>query len=504
MREISLLQFLIVQARQRQIALRLLGTLLWLSVFSCSLAVAVQNNPNIPDTDLPSGPCAEGARLFQARDYAAAHPQLLRCLEGGNEGLSVLVPLTVIAVMAGDAPAGILYGQRAVTQAPQDVDARYWYGRALLLSGDAAAAEAQWQAGLQQSDSHLGILEALARLAMDSGQDAKAYGLLVHLQRQGLDEGWIHKLQSELARRKGLWRQARDHWLNGIGRDGESADDLLIAGELSIMAGEPAVALGFGRRAVQLAPSGATYGGLGEAYFAADMYDSALTALRRAVELDPTLSHHRFNLANLLEINGLIEEAEVHFEVYVAAVPNDPLGHLNYALHLQKRGRIGAALEPATAAVRLDSDLLMARVVLGQLLEALGRYDEAIAVVTQLQAREQEQSPKLANWLARLEMNRSETVSARQAGKVRLLHIVTADSTVIAQIDAELTAGIDFAQVAMRYSVGSAAVRGGDIGWVVPTEMVEPLQSTIQRLQPGDVSSVVKSRGQFHLFKRLQ
>jgi tetratricopeptide (TPR) repeat protein len=227
-------------------------------------------------------------------------------------------------------------------------------------------------------------------------------------------------------------------------------------------------------------------------------------ALREAVALEPDIAHNRFNLANLLEIHGLYDEAESHFAAYVAAAPDDPLGRLNYALHLQKQGRLTAALDQAGAALRLDDDLLLAAVVRGQLLEALGRYDEAIAVVAQLEARDQEQSAKLADWRARLESQRDEIAAARASGAVHLLHIVAADREAVVQIETELAAGVDFFQVAMRHSVGPAAVRGGDIGWVVPATMVEPMRSAIARLGPGEVSPAVEARGQFHLFKRLQ
>ncbi len=61
----------------------------------------------------------------------------------------------------------------------------------------------------------------------------------------------------------------------------------------------------------------------------------------------------------------------------------------------------------------------------------------------------------------------------------------------------------DFASLVVQYSTGPAAARGGDIGWVRAEDMVEPLRTAIVRLQPGETSPPIESKGLIHLFKRL-
>ena len=64
--------------------------------------------------------------------------------------------------------------------------------------------------------------------------------------------------------------------------------------------------------------------------------------------------------------------------------------------------------------------------------------------------------------------------------------------------------GEDFGALATRFSTGATAVRGGDIGWVDPTQMVGDLREAIERLEPGETSPPVVTGGQTHFFKRIR
>ena len=448
-------------------------------------------------------PCLEGATLFRKRDYQGARPLMLECLQADGENMRALLPLTVMAVLDDEAEAGVRYGERSVALAPDNIDARYWYGRALLRRGDVAAAEAQWEAGLQLSTSHVGLLEGMARLALDRGEDAKAYGLLTQLEYQGIDQGWVHKLRADLARRRGLWQQALDHWRDGMQRDGETARDLIIAGELSILAGDDDGAIAACSRAVRMEPSGSSYGALGEAYFAADVHDSALAAFQRATELEPDNPVHHYHLANTLEVLDRVEESDLHFAIYVDMVPNDPLGHFNYGVHLEKLGQTQQALSQVSWATQLDPGFYAARVVEVQLMETLGRYDESILALDDLIAARGAGATDLEEWRHRLIAERNQSRAALQAGKIHLLHIVVAQQEVLTTIQADLAAGGDFGQLAIRYSRGTTAVRGGDIGWVSTEDMIEVVRNGIEDLDIDETSSAIQVGELYHIFRRI-
>lgn len=447
--------------------------------------------------------CGEGLRLYQAQKYEAAEPLLRRCLERG-EALPPLIALAAISSLAGRPADTRALAQRAVAIDSSSVEARYWLGRGWLEGGQKDQARREWERALTFSAEHPGVLEGLARLAMDRGETAKAYGLLTQLQRVGVDDGWLHRLLADLARRKGLWADALRHWRDALARDGEDAKSLLTAGELAILAGDTSGAVAACRRAVELEPAAPSYGGLGEALFAAHRYQEAVDPLRRALELAPDEARHHFNLANVLELLDRAEEADQHFRRCLELDPADRIARFNYGIHLEKLGRLQEALRQVDRVVAEAPRMLEAQVVRGQLLEQLGRYEDAVAAVDTVMARDAENRPRLQAWRENLLEKIQGVAAAARPGQIHLLYIVTGDTAAARRIEQELASGVDFAQVAVRYSSGPKAELGGDIGWIDPADMVEPLRSAIEALAIDQASPPVRARGLVHFFKRVR
>ncbi|MCP4572438.1 MAG: tetratricopeptide repeat protein [bacterium] len=447
--------------------------------------------------------CPRGRELYEAGDPTGARAAYQECLTAGMEVPGVLLPLSILNLEADDFVAAADLAARAVAVAPEDPEARYWYGRALLRSERADEAKAQWEQGLMYSVEHVGILEGMARLSLATGETAKAYNLFTQLQRQGVDAPWLHRLLAEIAAGKGLWDQSLIHLEQVIGSTEMTADDLILASELALVARHGDKALDYGRRAVALAPTARTLGGLGEAFFAVDQVDSAIVYLRRAV-VEPEATHrYRFNLANALEVAGLFTEAGDEFRTYLVEAPEDPVGHFNYGVHLDKGGRSEEALAVLARAVELDPDMLTAYVVRAQIYEGQGRWDEALQAVEALRERDPGNAAELREWSRRLASLQTASAEAASTGKVHLLYMVLGDDDVLARVREELAQGVDFADVTMRYSGGPAAARGGDIGWIRPEEMVEPLRGAIEILSANEISPPVESGGLYHIFKRV-
>ena len=181
---------------------RLIFILLLLMAAAPRVSAQADLNPQTPEI---SAPCSEGLRLFRERQYAAAAPLLAECLEISGERLESLLALTVISIQQGQSYDAVKWGRRALDLEPENIDVIYWYGRALLANDDASGALTQWEKGLTLDSEHLGILEGLARLYLDMGQDGKAYGLLNQLVRVGGDLGWAHRAMSDISRRRGMW-----------------------------------------------------------------------------------------------------------------------------------------------------------------------------------------------------------------------------------------------------------------------------------------------------------
>lgn len=458
-----------------------------------------QDQPLAAGTD----PCAEGQELYHAAKFLEARQALLNCLNQNGPTVEVLLPLAVMAAREGRLAEAEKFSGEAVTLAPEDSEARYWHGRALLRLGRGQEAKTEWETGLGYNLSHLGILEGLARLALNQGEPAKAYQLLDQMRRQGLAEGWLYRLMADIAAGRGLWAQSLEHLKEAMLLEPPNLQDLLVASEVSIMAGDRQGALDFCRRAVTMQPGADAYGGLGEAFFATDQMDSALVYLRLAVEQDPANAQHRFNLANALEVTGAVEEADTHFRMYLAAQPDDAVGQFNYGVHLDKMGRSEEALFHVSRAIEIEPNMLSARVVRVQVLENLSRWDEALQEIDDLQGLSPDSSAELAAWRQRISAAREQQLGAAREGKVHVLHMVLSQQALVDKVLESLEMGADFGELTVRYSGGPAAARGGDIGWIRPQDMVEPLRSAIEALGENEISPPIESRGLYHLFKRI-
>ncbi len=486
-------------------------SLLVLATLGALLASAASFAPVAAQTAEPAPPaaapaddvCNLGKDLYRAGRFAEARTALMTCLDQEGETVEVLLPLAVMGLREGRLEEAAEYGKRAVAVAPQDPEARYWYGRCLLRSGRVEEARGQWENGLQGDQNHKGILEGLARLSIQDGDPAKAYNLLNQIRQQGLDESWLHRLMADLAAAKGLWAQSRGHLLDAMARDGANAADLLSASELSILGGEPQAAVGYCRQAVLLEPGPPTFGGLGEAYFATERLDSALVYLRLATGDDQGDPRFVFNLANALEVAGLYEEAGVQFERFLGRVPDDAVGHFNYGIHLDRMGRAEAAIAHVSRAIDLDATMLSARVVLAQMKENAGDIPGAKAVVGELKRLDPDNTNELDLWEKRLSGKQGRLQEAQAAGLVHLLHMVLPTAEMAGLVRQELAAGEDFGSLAVRFSTGAGAAKGGDIGWIKPADMVEPLRSAIRDLEINETSPPVEAGGLYHLFKRI-
>ncbi|WFE68152.1 peptidylprolyl isomerase [Thiomicrospira sp. R3] len=71
----------------------------------------------------------------------------------------------------------------------------------------------------------------------------------------------------------------------------------------------------------------------------------------------------------------------------------------------------------------------------------------------------------------------------------------------VADIHRRLMSGEDFAQLAVRYSEGSRALNGGDLGVLAFDQIPSFFADAIENLQPGEISPVIESPSGYHLVK---
>ena len=68
----------------------------------------------------------------------------------------------------------------------------------------------------------------------------------------------------------------------------------------------------------------------------------------------------------------------------------------------------------------------------------------------------------------------------------------------------ELRRGSNFAQVAATYSDAPDALQGGNLGWRASARLPSLFLETLEKLQPGDVSDIMRSPNGFHIVKLLE
>lgn len=98
-----------------------------------------------------------------------------------------------------------------------------------------------------------------------------------------------------------------------------------------------------------------------------------------------------------------------------------------------------------------------------------------------------------------------------QPEAIRLSHILitfqpsgATEDSVLARAEAirtNVVSGGDFAALAALHSDGPTAVNGGDLGFISPDDVVEEFGQVAFRLNPGDISGVVRTPLGYHIIK---
>ncbi len=118
---------------------------------------------------------------------------------------------------------------------------------------------------------------------------------------------------------------------------------------------------------------------LGNAYFARQQYDRAISEYRRAIKINPHYSPAFNSLGYAYRPSGRTAEAEKAFLDYIALVPNDPNPYDSYAELLMKVGRFHASILEYQKALEIDPHFGGSYVGIASNYMFSGRPDSAIA-----------------------------------------------------------------------------------------------------------------------------
>jgi Flp pilus assembly protein TadD len=144
----------------------------------------------------------------------------------------------------------------------------------------------------------------------------------------------------------------------------------------SIDLGELEVAEAHYRESLAIKPQPAIYNDLGFVLEREGLPEEATEMYRKAVKLDPSSASAQYNLGSSLARSGKYAEAESHLRKALKKSPNTQT-YTGLGIVLWQQGRTDEAIASLRAAIESDPKNATAHQKLAEVLESLGRTDEA-------------------------------------------------------------------------------------------------------------------------------
>ena len=256
------------------------------------------------------------------------------------------------------------------------------------------------------------------------------------------------------------------------------------------------------KKATELSPDDAdTWRNLGMFYLMTRRAPDASQALQRAQGLDPTDPQLLAALATAQLGTGEARAASVSYRRALELRPRDPELHVELAAAQAADGDLLGAAETSRAALAIAPEMVPARVQLVAILRDARRFDEALAELDVL-AKQIPNHPDISGERAAIEARRSDHQKQAASGEVRLARILVDGEDAARDIVRQARSGTDFGTLARRHSMGPAAPRGGDIGYVAAKDLRPELAAAVRELAVGDVSEPVNLGESWLILKR--
>jgi len=232
---------------------------------------------------------------------------------------------------------------------------------------------------------------------------------------------------------------------------------------------------------------------------------AARAALEKAKSLDPRGARVHVDLANLHRGAGDLVRARAEAEEALRLDPESAEAQVAWGLVLGALGREPEAAAAFRAALKLRPGQADALFYLGSVELRAGRPAAAVPLFERLVRK----APRYPGAEASLALARArvaptaKTAAARRDG-VALRLIRVRDRSRAETAARRAAAGEDFAALARELSEDVSAARGGDLGFVRPADLAEPLRSAAAGLAAGRVSAVLETSGSYVILKRDQ
>jgi tetratricopeptide (TPR) repeat protein len=247
---------------------------------------------------------------------------------------------------------------REAQQQRPSAETAYNLGAALLASGDAAGALAQFESAVEMDADHFLSLRALGRLSLHDGLAEQAERWLKRAvdadpaQAEAYDDLGLALLQ------QGRWDEAREAFEFCLKVSPDYRKGRFNRALTEIQARRYSEAERLYRALVGDLPDDAeAHSGLGSALQRLGRFEEAEVEYRRALALAPDLSEALNNLGITLQEMGEFEAAIKHFEDALTRRPDFAIAQNNLGLAYVDCGRIDDALACFERALELDPGL---------------------------------------------------------------------------------------------------------------------------------------------------
>lgn len=291
-------------------------------------------------------------------------------------------------------------------------------------------------------------------------------------------------------------------------------------------------------KARDLSPkAGPPWARLAEALAGAGNFDEALTTVDKGLAVSPRYAALIRLRTALLVRAGRAAEATAFLEKSFRENPRDGAIAAELSAVRRNAGDLGSAEALTAQAIRLSPRNAEVWVFRGLALGALARPGEAAAAFArardldpanvdgwfyggaiEIQRGDGEAALRMLATVEKLDPERPglgeaqlaartaqtpEKASARAtAGSIRLRIIRSRTRAGAARARRRVSTGEDFSAVAREISTDPSRAQGGDMGWVSPADLREPLRSAVSGLAEGAISEVIPTERGFVIVRR--
>jgi tetratricopeptide (TPR) repeat protein len=137
-------------------------------------------------------------------------------------------------------------------------------------------------------------------------------------------------------------------------------------------------AVGYARRAAEVAPSAETHRNLGIALTQAGEIQEAIGEFNLALQIKPDMADAHCHLGVVLQREGKLDEAIGHYEEALRVNPDYAEAHYNLGTALVRLDRVPEAIAQWEEALRIRPDYAEAHANLGVALEEAGKLEDAV------------------------------------------------------------------------------------------------------------------------------